>query len=507
MINPRNFSNYADNPLLSVRGIRKLFGNIEVLKKVGFDLWAGEVHALVGENGAGKSTLMNILAGVHQPDEGTISFSGGEPVVITDERYAQLLGVGIVFQERSLFPELTVAENIFAGRQPVGHFAHINRKKLFADAKKVLQSIGLPLDPHTICGDLSPAHSQLVEICKALSLNARILIFDEPTSSLTNHETQSLFEVIRGLQAKNVGIIYITHRLEEIFQIANRVTVLKDGEWQGTSDVAETSTDDLVQRMVGRSLEIRHRDAIAAGSPVLLEVSDFSDSLLKKVSFNVRSGEIVGFAGLAGAGRTELALSVFGMRSREEGEIRISNRLVTIGNPRDAIAAGIGYVFEDRKVGGLFLEMSLANNIVASSLKRFGSWWLHESKLLRVAEKFRGSLRIACQSVHQVVQSLSGGNQQKAVLAKWLLVNPQILIVDEPTRGVDVGAKAEVHELLSQLARDGAAVVVISSDLPEVLDVSDRIYVMRRGHITGELTRAEASEEKIMRLASLDTRL
>ncbi len=370
MINPRNHSNYADTPLLSVQGICKFFGSTQVLNKVSFELWAGEVHALVGENGAGKSTLMNIMAGVHQPNEGTISFSGGEPVVITDERYAQLLGVGIVFQERSLFAELTVAENIFAGRQPAGYFEHINRKKLYEDAEKILQSIGLSVDPQAICGDLSPAQSQLVEICKALSLNARILIFDEPTSSLTNHETQSLFAVIRGLQAKNVGIIYITHRLEEIFEIANRVTVMKDGVWQGTFDIAETSTDDLVQRMVGRSLEIRHRDAIAAGSPVLLDVSNISDSLLKKVSFNVRSGEIVGFAGLAAgvagilyASRIATATSTLGVGA----ELQAITAVILGGA---SLAGGRGTIW-GAMIGVFF--MGLMKNVLIIS--RFSSEW------------------------------------------------------------------------------------------------------------------------------------
>ncbi|MBV8831108.1 MAG: sugar ABC transporter ATP-binding protein [Acidobacteriaceae bacterium] len=491
-----------------MRGIRKSFEGNDVLKGVDFDVWPGEVHALVGENGAGKSTLMNILAGVHQPSGGTIEFDGRTNVVIPDEKSAQQLGISIVFQERSLFGHLNVAENIFAARQP-NIFGHILRRRLQAEARRSLERIKLDLDPNTLVEELSPAQQQMVEIAKALSLEAKVIIFDEPTSSLTDKETQALFGVIRQLRSQGVGAIYISHRLEEIFQIADRVTVLKDGRWQGTTSVAETDTGDLVRRMVGRNLELRHNDAVAAHNPILLEVRGLSDpvshpkALLKGISFNARAGEIVGFAGLAGAGRTELALSIIGIRPRGEGEIYVNGRRVTIRSPGEAIAAGVGYAFEDRKEGGLFLDMSIARNIAAAKLKRFGTWWLRDDRQSAVAVELQKSLRIACRDTSQLVQSLSGGNQQKVVLAKWLLANPKVLIVDEPTRGVDVGAKAEVHNLLYQVSREGAAVVVISSDLPEILAVSDRIYVMREGRITGELNRAEATEESVMRLASL----
>jgi ribose transport system ATP-binding protein len=498
----------GDVPLLLMRAIRKSFDGIEVLKGVDFNVRAGEVHALVGENGAGKSTLMNLLAGVHQPTSGTIHFAGLDNLQIPDERTAQELGISIVFQERSLFAQLSLADNIFAARQPV-RFGHINRKQLSGDTRLLLQRVELELGPNQLVGELSPAQQQLVEIAKALSLNAKLMIFDEPTSSLTDTETRALFRVIRQLRTQNVGIIYITHRLEEIFLIADRVSVLKDGEGQGTFETAETNTGELVRRMVGRSLELRHQDAVAAGNPITLVVRNISDPknshrpLLKNISFNVRQGEIVGFAGLAGAGRTELALSIFGVRARGSGEIFLYDQRVSVHSPRDAIGRGIGYVAEDRKEGGLFLEMSIAANVAAAKLDAFGSWWMSGRQQRNTAERFRQSLRIASSAVTQAVQSLSGGNQQKVVLAKWLLLDPKVLIVDEPTRGIDVGAKAEVHHLLYQHARKGSCVIVISSDLLEILDLSDRIYVMREGQITAELGRFEATEEKIMRFASL----
>jgi ribose transport system ATP-binding protein len=498
----------ADIPLLLMRAVKKSFDGIEVLKGVDFTVRAGEVHALVGENGAGKSTLMNLLAGVHQPTSGTIHFAGLDNLQIPDEKTAQGLGISIVFQERSLFAPLTLADNIFAARQPT-LFGHINRKQLLADTRTLLQRVDLDLEPNQLVGDLSPAQQQLAEIAKALSVDAKLMIFDEPTSSLTDTETRTLFRVIRQLRAQGVGIIYITHRLEEIFLIADRVSVLKDGESQGTFNTAETTTNELVRLMVGRSLELRHKDAVAAGNPIAMEVRNISDPenaarpLLKNISFNVREGEIVGFAGLAGAGRTELALSIFGVRPRGSGEIFLNAKRVYIHSPSDAIRAGIGYVAEDRKEGGLFLEMSIAANVAAAKLDAFGSWWVSGRRQRNTAEGFRRSLRIASSNVIQPVQRLSGGNQQKVVLAKWLLLDPKVLIVDEPTRGIDVGAKAEVHHLLYQHSRKGFCVIVISSDLPEILDVSDRIYVMREGQMTAELSRLEATEEKVMRCASL----
>jgi rhamnose transport system ATP-binding protein len=499
-------------PLLVMHGVSKRFGGVRALDSVNLEVRAGEVHALVGENGAGKSTLMHILAGVHQPDGGRIVWEGKE-VILSNEHVAQELGIAIVFQERSLFSSLTVAENIFAGRQPVSGWGMIDRRSLHEQTRERLERVGLACDPKTPLAELSAAQQQMVEIAKALSLNAKLIIFDEPTAALTERETTALFSVIAQLKGDGVAIIYISHRLEEIFGIADRVTVLKDGTWQGTFAVSQTTTDELIRHMVGRDISRRHDKDGVRGSegPAVLEVRHLNDhnlegevkTVLRDISFRVRAGEIVALAGLSGAGRTELALSIFGARPRDTGEILIDGRKVEINSPSDAIDAGLAYLPEDRKEGGLFLEMTIAQNVVAAGLKDFGSWWFQDRRGATAAEEFRKKLRITSQSVKQVTQSLSGGNQQKVVLAKWLLVRPKVLIVDEPTRGIDVGAKAEVHALLRELAGKGTAVVVISSELPEVLAIADRVVVMHEGRITAELSDVEATEETILRYASL----
>ncbi|MEJ7617413.1 MAG: sugar ABC transporter ATP-binding protein [Pyrinomonadaceae bacterium] len=427
-------------PLLAFKGIEKSFPGVRVLKGVSFDVRLGEVHALVGENGAGKSTLMNILAGVHRPDAGTISFEDKEAVIISDEKAAQELGIAIVFQERSLFPTLSVAENIYAARQPVGRFGRIDRRKLHSDARALLGRVGMDeIHPAERSDGLSPAQQQMVEIAKALSLNAKLLILDEPTAALTETETKTLFLVIQQLRGEGVGVIYISHRLEEIFQIADRVTVLKDGEWQGTFPTSQTTLDELVRRMVGRDLALHERrvDTIETdAAPVALEVRGLTDSnifknsrpYLRDIAFSVRSGEIVAFAGLAGAGRTELALSLFGVRNRLSGEVLIRGKRIAARSPAEAIAAGLGYVPEDRKEAGLFLDMNIAQNIVAGRLDLFGSWHLDDQRVEEVSERFGRQLRLTCSGPRQIVRTLSGGNQQKVVLAKWLLMDPTILI-------------------------------------------------------------------------------
>jgi len=494
-----------------MHGIRKRFGGVQALNGVNLEVRAGEVHALVGENGAGKSTLVHILAGVHQPDEGRIDLNGKQNIVLANEHAAQQCGVAIVFQERSLFSSLSVAENIFAGRQPV-QWGRIKRKQLCQDTALLLRAVGLACDPKTPLSELSAAQQQMVEIAKALSLNAKLIIFDEPTAALTETETAALFRVIVDLKRRNVAVVYISHRLEEVFKIADRVTVLKDGISQGTFEVSQITTNRLITLMVGRALSFRRAETQdMSAAAVMLEVEGLSDrsletevkTVLRDISFKVRQGEIVALAGLCGAGRTELALSIFGARPRDSGEIFIGGQRAEIRAPADAIAAGLAYVPEDRKEAGLFLDMTIAQNTAVGRLKEFGTWWFDDAKGHAKAEEFRNRLRIASYGAKQVVQSLSGGNQQKVVLAKWLLVRPKILIVDEPTRGIDVGAKAEVHDLIRDLARAGAAIVVISSDLPEVLAVADRILVMREGRITGEFSAAGATEEKIMRYASM----
>jgi ribose transport system ATP-binding protein len=503
-------SSSIGTPLLRLQGIRKSFGGVEVLKGVDFDVLPGEVHALCGENGAGKSTLMNIMAGVHQPDAGTLTVGGETRPPFASAHEAQRSGVGIVFQERSLFGPLTAAENIFAGRQPITAWGMIDRRRLRDEAHRLLAEVAPDVAPETAVIDLSPAQQQMVEIAKALSLDARILIFDEPTAALTQAETDRLFAVIRRLQARGVGIVYISHRLEEIFALSQRVTVLKDGTWQGTIPTAGTTPDELIRRMVGRDMETPDAHASHGSGPVLLEVQHLADGpehagaaiSLKDVGFHVRAGEIVALAGLAGAGRTETALALFGARTGMTGEIRIEGKSVRIHSPADAIAAGLGYVSEDRKELGLFLEMSIHRNVATAWLKRFGGWWYRDHEERSVADDFRSRLRVVSRDVAQDVGHLSGGNQQKVLLARWLLVNPKVLIVDEPTRGIDVGAKAEVHALLRDFAGQGHAVVMISSDLPEVLTVSDRVYVLRAGRVAGELSRAQLSEEAVMRLAA-----
>lgn len=496
-------------PLLQLRAIRKSFGGVEVLKGVDFDVRSGEVHAVCGENGAGKTTLMNIIAGVHSPDAGEITLGGHSFAKFANAHAAQRAGISLVYQERSLFGPLTVAENIFAGRQPVTAWGMIHRRRLHADTERLLPEIAPDIAADAVVADLSPAQQQMVEIAKALSLDARIVIFDEPTSTLTGGETARLFAVIRQLRGRSVGVVYISHRLEEIFALADRVTVLKDGAWQGTVPVSETNTADLIRRMVGRDVEKPGRGAAHSSTRVLLEVRNLSDparsgqtGLLRSISFHVRAGEIVGLAGLAGAGRTETALALFGVRPRGSGEIWLQGQPVDIRSPRDAIAAGLGYVSEDRKDSGLFLEMSMRRNISAARLGRFGGWFFRDREETAVAQEFRTKLRVVCRDVDQDTAHLSGGNQQKVLLARWLLVNPRVLIVDEPTRGVDVGAKAEVHQLLREFVRKGHAVLMISSELPEVLTLSDRIYVMRAGRMAGELCGEEATEEAVMRLAA-----
>jgi ABC-type sugar transport system ATPase subunit len=499
-------------PFLQMRAIRKSFGGVEVLKGVDFDVCAGEVHALCGENGAGKSTLMNILAGIHQPDTGEMVLDGETFPAFPSAHAAQRRGVGMVFQERSLFDPLNVAENIFAGRQPVNRWGKIDRRQLEENARRLLAEVAPEVDPRTTVSELTCAQQQMVEIAKALSLVVRVLVLDEPSAALTQAETGRLFAVIRQLQTRGVGVVYISHRLEEILGLADRVTVLRDGAWQCTLPVAKTSADELIRRMVGRDVLQGTAAEVSRSSPLLLEVRGLTDpchaagapELLKAISFEVRAGEIVGLAGLAGAGRTETALSLFGARPRGAGEILLAGKRVRFHSPADAITAGLGYVSEDRKDSGLFLDMSIRRNISAARLGKFGDWFFREREEHAVAEEYRQRLRITCRDVGQDTGHLSGGNQQKVLLARWLLAKPQVLLVDEPTRGVDVGAKGEVHQFLRDFARQGHAVLLISSDLPEVLTLSHRVYVMRAGRIAGQLNRSEMNEEAVMRLASAE---
>lgn len=490
-------------PLLSMRGIQKSFPGAYALKGIDLDVQSGEVHALVGENGAGKSTLMHILAGVHRPDSGSI-FIDGAGTEIRNERHALHLGIAMVYQERSLFAQLSVAENIFANRQPANSLGFIRKDRLHRAATELLSAVGLNISPAARVESLPHAEQQMIEIAKALSIDAKLIIFDEPTAALTLAETRVLFGLIRKLRDKGVAVIYISHRLHEIFEIADRVTILKDGSYQGTFPTAMLSPDEIVSRMVGRDLADSPPDAHGDGEskPAVIEVRNLCAARVHDVSFAVSRGEIVGLAGLEGSGRTDLARAIFGMDTILSGEIAIDGVACRIRSPRDAIRCGLGYATEDRRELGLFLDMDITENIVAARLDLFGSWWLDSRKQQGVARDYAAKLRIAAASLGQRTRDLSGGNQQKVVLSRWLLLNPKVLIVNEPTRGIDVGGKAEVHELLRTLAREGKAVIMISSDLPEVLALSHRVLVMRRGRIVAGLPHSEATEEAIVGYAS-----
>jgi rhamnose transport system ATP-binding protein len=499
----------STQPVLRMNGIQKRFGPVHALKGVDLDVHAGEVLALCGENGAGKSTLMHILAGVHQPDVGTLEIAGST-APIEGEADAQARGIGIVFQERSLFGPLSLAENIFAGRHPINPFGWIDWGRLQQDTQRLLETVGLDVHPMTPLELLTPAQQQMIEIAKALSLDAQILVFDEPTAALTHAETETLFRLIQQLRAEGRAIIYISHRMEEIFLLATRVTVLKDGLGQGTFPVAEMTHERLASLMVGRHLDLyqRHRSTRARGE-VVLEVNHLCDPeerrrtrpYLRDVSLKVHAGEILALAGLAGAGRSETAMAIFGARELGGGTLKLEGKLLHLSCPADAIAAGIGFVTEDRKDLGLFLDRSIADNVAAASLDRFGSFKLDFARMAEAAESAAERLRIGAGTIDAAVVTLSGGNQQKVVIAKWLLRKPRLLIVDEPTRGIDVGAKAEVHRLLRALADDGTAVLVISSDLPEVLALADRVSVIRDGSVVGELG-GDCTEEDVIRLAA-----
>lgn len=493
-----------NKPILKVEGICKNFPGVKALDNINLEIFRGDVHALVGENGAGKSTLMHILAGVHRPDSGKIFFEG-KAVEITDQKCAQQLGISIVYQERSLVADLSIAENIFAGRQPVGILGMVDFNALYKKAAVLLKRLELDLDPRIVVGRLSPAKQQMVEIAKALSLDVKLLILDEPTSTITEVETKALFKVIEQLRGQGIAIIYISHRLAEIEAICNRVSVLKDGRYVGTVAMAETTLDEIVKMMVGRELSHQYQQRENRFTDTALEVKCLNSSYagFKNISFAVKKGEILAFAGLAGAGRTEVARAIFGADPLDSGEITIKGRKVQIKSSEDAIHLGLGYLPEDRKDQGLFLEMNLAENLAAAKLTSFAAnGFMKDNQIAAVTTEYVQKLRVAASGIKQKVINLSGGNQQKVILARWLYVNPDILIVDEPTRGVDVGAKAEIYSILRELANNGTAVIVISSELPEVLALGDRIIVMWQGIITGELSRADASEEKIMHLAS-----
>lgn len=476
---------------------------MKALEGIDFDLKPGEVHALCGENGAGKSTLMNILTGNLAPDGGEIILKG-QPVAIAGPAQAAHLGIAIVYQQLSLVDTLSAAENIFANIQPRNNWGFINYKALYAQARQLLGSLQMDyIQPDCLVGDLSPGEKQMVEIAKALSKNPDILILDEPTASITERETKTLFNLIGGLKQAGKSIIYISHRMAEIFRIADRVTVLKDGRYQGTRDRDKITPNELIRMMVGREL-FKNTSESSASTKELLRVEHLTGKGFENISFTVHQGEILGLAGLVGAGRSEIAQTIFGYLPKRSGRIFLKGNSLKLSHPADAIAAGIGYVPEERKSQGLFLGKSVVDNMVVASLQVTSSGNLYDSeKANGSAETLREKLRIVTPHVQQAVVNLSGGNQQKVVLARWLLTNPEILIVDEPTHGIDVGAKAEIYDLLRQLAASGKGIILISSELPELLALADRILVIRQGQLSGELDGKEATEERVLSLATI----
>jgi ribose transport system ATP-binding protein len=490
--------------LVEMSGIAKSFGPVTVLKNVAFSLAAGEIHALMGENGAGKSTLMKILTGLYQADAGKIQVAG-EPVQIHSPRQAEALGIAIMHQELNLIPELTVAENLFLGReQTLGRSGILNSGRMRELARQYLSRLAVDLDPDAEVGSLSIGQQQMVEIARALSLNARVLIMDEPTAALSEREIDALFAVIRELREDGVGIVYVSHRMEEIFALCDRISVLRDGEFVGTERIAETSLDHVVQMMVGRELGERFPKREVSHGAERLRVENLSDEgNISGINFTVHAGEVLGIAGLMGAGRTEIARVLFGLNKRVSGKIFVDGKEARINKPADAIAYGVGFVTEDRKAQGLVLELSVRENITLSAVPTFGrSGIVSRSEEKNLVARCIDLLKIRTRDAELEVKSLSGGNQQKVVLAKWLNLKPRVLILDEPTRGVDIGGKAEIYQIINQLAFEGVAVVVISSELPEVLGISDRILVMHEGRMAGELATAGASQESIMHLAT-----
>lgn len=500
-------TNAQRKPILKLTNIHKAFGGVHALAGAEFELYPGEIHALVGENGAGKSTMVKVITGVHHIDEGEILFRG-EPVTIPNPQYAQRLGIAAIYQEATVFPDLDVAENIFMGHHPVQSFMRrITWRQMYEQAAQPLRDLGVDLDPRTKVRGLTVAQLQMVEIAKALSFNAGVLVMDEPTSALTLNEVKDLFRIAKKLRDAGTAIIFISHRLDEVFDLADRVTVLRDGHYVGTREVSEVTHDELIRMMVGRTLDTLFPKMEVEQGEVILRVEDLTkEGLFADVSFELNRGEILGVAGLVGARRTDVARAIFGVEPADSGSIWVNSRQAHIRSPKDALALGIAYVPEDRQRHGLLLPMNITKNVTLPILQEFANLgWLNEKAEAHTAGEYATQLEVRAAGLWQHARELSGGNQQKVVLAKWLATRPQILILDEPTRGIDVGTKAAVHELMSALASQGMAILMISSELPEILGMSDRILVMCEGRVTGHFTRAEATQENIMTAATMRT--
>jgi rhamnose transport system ATP-binding protein len=493
-------------PIISLVGISKSFAGVHALRDVSFDLRPGEVHGLVGENGAGKSTLIKILAGVHQPDAGQLLVNGTVRSFGTPAD-AQAEGIAVIYQEPTLFPDLSVAENVMMRRQPVDALHRIRWPALYAEVQQILDGLGVAIEARRRVRGMSIADQQMIEVAKALSMQARVLIMDEPTAALTPREVRALFTIIERLRASGAAVIFVSHRLEEIFAIADRVTVLRDGQYVATLPCQETSPDQLVQLMVGRPLSVLFEREHTEAGAICLQVQGLRRAgIFEGIDLEVRHGEIVGLAGLVGARRTEVARAIFGIDRADGGRVLLDGRQIHIHSPRDALRLGLAYVPEDRAAHGLLLPMTIQHNITLSILRQLSAaGWTRDKAERRVAQDYATRLRIRMAGVTQRARELSGGNQQKVVLAKWLVTRPKLLILDEPTRGIDVGAKAEVHRLMGELAAQGLAILMISSELPEVLAMSDRIVVMREGRIAGRFTHAEADQVRVMAAATGQT--
>jgi len=503
-------------PLLRMTGIAKRFPGVLALDNVDFEVAPGEIHALLGENGAGKSTLLKILAGAQSADAGEIIFAG-QPVTPATPHDAQKLGIVTIYQEFTLAPNMTIAENVFLGREPgLGPF--VNWRKMAAQTNAATRQLGLELKPTSVVRTLAVAEQQLVEIARALSMDSRLIVMDEPTSALSSAEVSKLFSILRNLRARGLSIVFVTHRIEEVIELCDTFTVLRDGKQVGGGAVRDTTIEQIIRRMVGREVSalLAHRESAAPGDVALKvegltrrgNTQDQNATVLDNVSFEVRRGEVLGLAGLIGAGRTELARAIFGADAFDHGRVTVDGEPVAIRTPQDAIRCGIGLVPEDRKQQALFLSLAVRANLSMAAHDLISRWhfFIDDRAERRLVEGFRESLNIRMASQEQIVENLSGGNQQKVVLARWLALRPKILIVDEPTRGIDIGAKVEVHNLLFELANAGIAIVAISSELSEILAISDRIVAMREGRVTGEVARKDASEELLMGMMALSTK-
>ena len=490
-------------PALRLQGIVKTFPGVRALDGVDFEVMPGEVHALLGENGAGKSTLMKVLAGMHQPDEGQIIIAG-KPVRMTTPIEAKAQGVVLIHQELSLVPEMSAAENIYLGELPLKRFGRVDWTTLLERSNAILKRLNCNFRGEVTVANLSIANQQMVEIARALTVDARVVVFDEPTASLTDAEKVVLFEIINDLKARGVGIVYISHRMDEIFTLSDRITVLRDGAYRGTLTTADTDEDEVTRLMIGRSLDLSRDTAEHSLGEVVLEVRDLSCApLFKKISFSVRAGEVVGFYGLVGAGRTEIAETLFGLRSPDSGEILVDGSPVQINSPADAIKLGISLVPENRKEQGLVLSMNCRDNMTLPQVQNLTTGpFVSSGAEIAIFDKYRDKLEIKTPSWRQTTRVLSGGNQQKIVIGKWLSMHPRVLIVDEPTRGIDVGSKSEIHMLLRALAAQGYAVIVISSEMPEVLRVADRIVAMYSGRIMREFTAEQVTEDSLVQAIS-----